>query len=387
MKAAYNIEWLYNLIVIKETKRWLRQGFIETAQFDQISQAHPSEFYHPNFIIRVLLFVATLLALAGVTGLIALMVFQFGDDTAWFMFTLYGIISFVVVDRLFIDSNKHYKSGVTEALIYHAAGFTIGGIAGSTESPSITLVCAIIVFSLAAIRYLDLVCTAAAIAAICGFIFYQCDEAGGIALMIMPFIFIILFTAIYFVIRYFSGRSQLRIWSDNFTLAEGISLLIIYAAGNYMVVRELSIEMMSLTIEEGQDIPFAIIFYSLTAIIPIIYLYFGIRFRDVVLLRVSLIVVAFTVFTFKFYYGFGHPEITLTLAGVILIGITLTLMNYLKIIRFGFTRDSLLEEKWANSNLQAFIVSQTLGGNEVVPDEGFKGGDGGFGGGGASGEF
>nr|HPH46284.1 hypothetical protein [Chryseolinea sp.] len=107
-----------------------------------------------------------------------------------------------------------------------------------------------------------------------------------------------------------------------------------------------------------------------------------------ILLRVSLIVIAFSVFTFKYYFSLGHPEITLTLAGAILLGITLLLFNYLKTIRHGFTRENHLAEKWGNLNLQAFIVSQTLGGNQTVANEPMEtGGGGSFGGGGSTDSF
>ena len=105
------------------------------------------------------------------------------------------------------------------------------------------------------------------------------------------------------------------------------------------------------------------------------------------MLRVSLVVLAFSVFTFKYYFSLGHPEITFTLAGTILLSITILLLNYLKIIRNGFTRENILAEKWANLNAEGFIISQTMGGNQVTVKEQFKGGGGSFGGGGASSGF
>jgi uncharacterized membrane protein YgcG len=63
------------------------------------------------------------------------------------------------------------------------------------------------------------------------------------------------------------------------------------------------------------------------------------------------------------------------------------LLNYLKTMRSGFTRENVLSEKWAGMNIQALIVSQTMGGNEVKADSGMKPGGGTFGGGGASGDF
>ena len=390
MKSAYNEAGLYNLAILKESKRWVKQHFIEQAQFQQIKDVYVSPFYHPNFLIRILLFVAALLALSGVTGILSLLALGIDEGEVFlsFMCLLYGIGSFVFLEKVFIENNHHYKSGVNEALIYHSCGFTIGGIMGIFDFDAhVGLFASFIILTFAAIRYLDLVCTIAATLCFAGILFYEFYNMGGIFQQIIPFVFIIFFTPIYFAVKKIKGISDLKFWSNNLLIVEGLSLLFMYAAGNYLVVRELSIEMMDLYLEEGADIPFAFIFYALTVLIPVAYLYFGVKNKDIVLIRVSLIVIAFSVFTFKYYYSLGHPEITFTIAGVILLATSIMLLKYLKTPKSGFTRENLLTEKWANMNAEAFIISQTMGGNQVTVKEDFKGGGGGFGGGGASGGY
>jgi uncharacterized membrane protein YgcG len=144
---------------------------------------------------------------------------------------------------------------------------------------------------------------------------------------------------------------------------------------------------MDLYLEEGQEIPFAFLFYGLTVIVPVLYLYAGIKLKDFVLLRVSLVAIAFSVFTFKYYYSLGHHEITFTVGGIILLAVSIALFRYLKVPQGGYTREELLKDKWSNVNAEAFIVSQTLGGNKVVVEERTHGGGGGFGGGGSSDSF
>jgi len=386
MKSAYNHPWVYNLAVMKETKRWAKHNYITDDQFVKISEGYKVPFYHPNLIIRILLFVATLLALSGVTGLFFLFVADAGTVGISTMCIVYGIGSFVVLEKFFIRKN-HYKSGVTEAILYHACGFTIGGIAGLSDfdNTQLLLIACLVVFSFSAIRYLDLITTVAAIASVAALLFYNCFEAGGIFKQIIPFVFILSFSASYFITKKLQKRADLNVWSNNLLLVEAISLVLIYVSGNYLVVRELSVNLMDLELTEGADIPFAFLFYFLTIFIPLLFLYVGIRNKDMVLLRVSLLVLACSVFTFKYYYSLGHTEITLTLAGVFLIGITIALMHYLKSIRNGFTRENLLSEKWQSLNAEAFIISQTMGGNQSVnQDRGEVGGGGDSGGGGAT---
>ena len=387
MSSAYNETSLYNLAVIKESKKWCKHGFIEKQQLEKIQEAHVVPLYHPNFIIRVLLFIATLFALSGVSGFLGLMVGDMDDDVIATSCIVYGIVSFFLLEKLFINKN-HFKSGVTEAILYHACGFTIGGLIVVNDfNTQVILWSCVFVFSFAAFRYLDLLCTVAATVSLGGILFFEFYNIGGIFQQIIPFVFISGFTPLYFLSRKLKKRSDLKLWRNNMLIIEAICLLFIYAAGNYMVVRELSVNMMSLEIEEGRDIPFAFIFYALTILIPMAYLYFGIKNRNIVLLRVSLIVLAYSVFTFKYYFSLGHPEISLTLAGLLLIGVSIALMRYLKTMHNGFTRENILSEKWGSMNVEALIISQTMGGNQPTVEQQDMPGGGASGGGGASSSF
>ncbi len=388
MSSAYNESLVYNLEVIKQSKRWFKRDFIEKPQLDSILNTYSAPFYHPNFLIRILLFVATLIALSGATGFFALIVADIGEDAISIACIIYGIVSFSVLEKLFIGNN-HYKSGITEAILYHSCGFTIGGLASITDFDNMHVILwsCLIVFSFSAIRYLDLLCTVVATGSFAGILFFEFYTIGGIFQKIIPFVFIGGFTPIYFLVKKLKQRIDLRLWRNNLLIVESISLLFIYAAGNYMVVRELSVSMMNLEIAEGGDIPFAFIFYTLTALIPVAYLYFGIKNKDIVLLRVSLIVLAFSAFTFKYYFSLDHPEITLTLAGIVLIGIAISLMRYLKTIRNGFTRENIMTEKWGSMNAEAFFISQTMGGNQPNLEHTDMPGGGASGGGGASSDF
>ena len=388
MKSAYVENWIHSLSLIKDAKSFLKAEWISKEQYETIAEAYANPLYHPNFLVRILLFVATLLGISGITGLFTLFVAQGGETFISIACMVYGIASFFVVDKLFINDKKHYKSGVNEAIIYHSCGFTIGGFAGLTDfSTTPFLLVGLIVLTFAAIRYLDLICTVTALGFLGYTLFYHLYELGGILQQVIPFAFLICFSIGYLLSKKYRRRTSLGLWNDNLLIVEALSLAMVYLAGNYLVVRELSVNLMGLALEGNEDIPFAFVFYLLTVAIPVLYLWFGIKNKDLVLLRVSLIVLAFSVFTFKYYYGFNRPEITLTIAGLVLLGISLALFNYLKVIRSGYTREKLLSEKWSSMNAEAFIISQTLGGNQVKVSEGFEGKGGEFGGGGSSGSF
>jgi hypothetical protein len=387
MTFAYNSSWLKNLHIVKEAKQWMGSGLISKEQLEKIAEQHPSPFYHPNFIIRILLLLATFIVLGAITGLLILAVMDVDEAALAILSILYGLISLAVLDRVFIASKNHYKSGITEAILYHSILFIMMGCIDFFEdSPAPYAVVLGVVFAFAAYRYLDLISTAGALGAFAWLVFYLLYQAGAAVQQVIPIVFIVLFTPLFFVFRKLRRNPEAEPWDACLTVAESICLLFIYAAGNYLVVRELSIELMNLELQDGQDIPLAFVFYGLTVIIPVLFLYFGIRNKDLVLIRVSLVVLAFSVFTFKYYFSLGHHEITLTVGGIIMLLISVSLLRWLKTPRNGYTRENILNEKWANSNAQAFIVSQTLGGAsqpEHQPDWG--GGE--SGGGGAASKF
>ncbi|MBS1558210.1 MAG: hypothetical protein JST69_05725 [Bacteroidetes bacterium] len=385
MKSVYNANWLHNLTLVKEANRWRKQGWITHEQFDKISSAYSSSFYHPNFFIRLVLFVATLIALSGITGLLGLAFVNTGRIVISVLCIFYGVISWFILETVFVHAQRHYKSGVNEALLYHSAGFIIGGIAGLVNANLyVVLAACVLVFAWAALRFIDLISTVAAWGCLGFFIFYLLYNTGEEARLIIPFIMILLFSGFYFLILKLQEKKGNEEWKNCFTLSETFCLLTIYAAGNYFVVRELSISLMSLSLQEGEDIPLAWLFYFLTITLPLIYLYFGIQKKNIVLIRVSLVVLACAVFTFKYYFSLGHYEITLTSAGIILLGIAGWLYRYLKTPRHGYTAENILSEKWGSSHISAFIISQTMGGNKA-PESAEDGGS--FGGGGSTDRF
>lgn len=388
MKPAYSIDFIYNLLVIKEAKRWSKHGFITKDQLANIGEAYKTPLYHPNLMIRLLLFVATLIALSGITGILILFFAAAGKDFMNVGSVVYGIASFVILEKMFI-AKHHYKSGVTEAVLYHACGFFILGVAAINgfHSAQLILFTCLLTFSFAAWRYLDLLTTVAAAASLAGILFYNCFDAGGIFKQIIPFVFIVTFSVIYFLVKRMKSIASLKAWGDNLLVIEVIALLLIYVSGNYLVVRELSVGLMNVSLAEGEDIPLAGFFYEFTLLVPIVYLTFGIRRKDMVLLRVSLVLLAFAVFTFKYYFSLGHTEITLMVAGAILIAIAVWLMRFLSTLRNGFTGENILSSKWASLNAEAFIISQTMGGNQAPKDIRTEGGGGSFGGGGSTDSF
>lgn len=383
MKSAYDTDQVHRLTVLRECRQWMEHNFLRKEQLEKIEKEFSCRLYHPNFLIRLVLFVATALGLVGLAGLGVLMVKGVGNDALRVLAVIYGVISFIGLDNWLIKKD-HYKSGVTEAVMLQGCVCILGAVIDESELTFRVL--AFLVFGYTAFRYLDWISTLLSFGFFASVLFSLLMEFGHAGQALMPFFFMVAFGAFYFSVLKIKGRPTASPWHNNLWLLEVASLVIIYLSGNYYVVRELSIDISGLPLQAGENIPFAYFFYLFTAVLPIIYVATGIVRRNSTLIRVGALCVILSVLTFKYYFSIAPPEITLTVAGALVILLAASLLHYLRVMRHGITRENILGEKWAGASVEGFLISQTMGGNEAKPNNHFEGGGGSFGGGGATGD-
>ncbi|HQQ95620.1 MAG TPA: hypothetical protein PLX35_00080 [Cyclobacteriaceae bacterium] len=383
MKSAYDTHQVHNLTVLRESRNWLEHHFIRKEQFEQIQQTFKCRLYHPNFLIRIILFVATALGLVGVAGLAILMVKDVGSDALRVLAVIYGIVSFIALD-IWLIKKDHYKSGVTEAVMFQACICILGAVIDESELTFRVL--AFLVFAYTAFRYLDWISTLLSVGFLGAVLFSLLMKWENTGQAIMPFFFMMAFSTCYLSLPKIKARPSSSPWHNNLWLLEVSSLIIVYLSGNYYMVRELSIEISGLPLSPEEHIPFAYFFYAFTAVVPIIYVVTGLRKHNSTLIRVGALCAILSILTFKYYFSIAPPEITLTVAGALVILLAASLLNYLRLMGHGITRENILSEKWASASAEGFLVSQTMGGNEAKPNNQFEGGGGTFGGGGATGD-
>lgn len=388
---VYNQESLRKHKVIEQATRWAKSKVISSWQFQKIEEKYESPFYHPPIWLRVILFLATFLGVWAVFGFFVFTTVvssDAGEETIRVLMGAVGIGCIVLLEYYTSTNKSHYKSGVTEALMFLGFGFLLGGILGYEASEYSYSFAIMITGIILFIRYSNLFGSLIALAGLGSVVFLLADQNGTNALAFLPFIFFFVFTGLY--LMRLKLKSQIKWWyRDCITVLDSALLVLIYLSLNYFVVRELSSELLGIRVSDGEDIPFAFLFYFATVIIPIIYLITGIRKKNILFIRVGVLLIFASVITFKIYYSSGHPEITLTLAGTVITSFTLWLLNKLKTPKNGFTRDQLLTQEGLNAHTESLLVSSTMGGNASnteLPNNPEMGG-GQFGGGGAGSDY
>ena len=295
-----------------------------------------------------------------------------------------GIISIVFLEFI-IPSKKHYKSGIDDALLYCGLGFIISSLAYLMDlnPEKLTFYCFFIpVLIIAAIRYLDGLITIIAYCFALIIVVLMTMKLPKIAALILPFMTMLFAIITYLITLKIQNKIALRFWKNNVDIVEGLSLIAFYASGNYFIIQKAN-EMYF----NNPIVSLPYLFWAFTFIVPLLYIYQGLKQKNRLILSVGLLSIAMGVATFRNYFHVMPLEIAAIIGGAILLAIAYFAIKYLKNNKTPFTYDEEADQKPFYQQAESLIIAQTFG-NQQGQNEGkplFGGGD--FGGGGAGQEF
>ena len=77
-------------------------------------------------------------------------------------------------------------------------------------------------------------------------------------------------------------------------------------------------------------------FWFFTVAVPVLYVAFGVVRKDKMLIRTGLLLIAAAIFTVRYYYAIFPLEITMFIAGMLMITTSYALIRYLRTPKYGF---------------------------------------------------
>ena len=384
---AYNKTWLQN-ISIQEHSVVAPGGFYITQEEQEaIKIAYPAPLYTPNLFIRIGLFILTGIIMIFTFGLLALICLNIIEKAAGGLAVFFGMASFALLEY-FIKAKKHFRSGVDDALCWLGAVAVFSGICLPYNMNGLKTSLVIFIITLfCSLRYADRLMASASTLALLGVFFFLCTSTGGVFKVIVPFVVMAASLIIYITSKKLNDKTKFNVYGDCLQIIEIVSLISLYLAGNYWIVRELSNTLFDLRLAQGQSIPFGFIFWIFTITLPLLYLAGGIIKKDLLLIRAGLALIAVIVFTLQSYHAVLNIEVLFTIAGVVMIIFAWALTRYLRFPKHGFTsRERNTEHSTDKLPAESLVVAETFSPQPSLP-QGIKFGGGSFGGGGASGDF
>ena len=382
---AYNKTSLHNEQIQEQSTTAFENNFISKEEAENIKLKFPVVFYTPNIFIRIGLFILTGIVISFSFSLFSMPFMGFIKNAWEGLILFFSLLTYAALEFM-IQSKKHYKSGVDDALMWYFAGMLFASIILILDAGALTnCILAFVISFYCLLRFADRVMSAITFFSFLGILFFVFNDHTGISKAIIPFVLMAASAAIYFLIMLLEKKENLKDYASCFTIISIVSLFSFYAAGNYYIVREVNNEMFHLT-NDG-SLPFGWLFWIFTVLIPIVYLVRGILNKDSMFLRIGLILIAAMILTILYYYPIVPVEIAMTIAGSILLIVSYALIKFLKQPKFGFTYAELnRENNFEKLQIESLIIAETSG-HQTTPTETTKFGGGSFGGGGAGGEF
>jgi hypothetical protein len=389
----YNRERLDNLLVLEQVKKWYKKGLLNMEQVMAIISASQPAYKRSHILYRTGVFLLTTVILFSSSGIFGLLFNSFnGEDSLKIMMFL---ASFIIFGYLFmyVRNKHHYKTGVDDALLYNGLLLFIGAFQWTFNRFDgdfflFMVITSLPVILIASTLFIDRFLSLVSFAAVITLVFLLTLKAGIWGKMLLPFILMAVSLVIYFLMRAWKNNRKLYLWKECFEQVGFGSLITLYLSGNYYVVREASVMLMNIEIRPGEDIPFAFLFYAFTLVVPLVYIFIGLKERLYSFLNLGLLFVALSVLTIRYYYSIMAVEVALLAGGFILLLVSWLVMRYLKTPKYQITvgQDEDVN-KGFNLTAEALVIAQSFHQQPAAAEEGTQFGGGEFGGGGAGSKY
>ncbi len=394
---AYNPEDLTNRQLHEEVDEAVAKEQLSAEQGANAKQANASRLYTPNVFARVAFAVLTFVIILLVLALSAIPMLS-GSENSIKVYCFLMVLFCYGALELAVHSKKHFCSGIDDVLIIAVYGFLITAIVMNNDFnfgdnfESLKTACAVLipVASWIAYRFVDAKSAAIAFLAFCYFIFLILFTAGDNARFLLPFILGSISFTVYYFVRKQKQQNPYHFHVSLFATIEVLSLLTLYLAGNILFVYAVGFKAY-----EGEInsifIKLRYLLWAWTMCLPFVYIGFGIKLKDQILMRVGLLLIAVAIFTFRARFAVMPIETAFTIGGIILLAVSYSLIRYLKTPKYGFSFAPDFKEQTGRKNLEALVIAETIGrtGQGTPDPDAFQTGGGGqgFDGGGAEGEY
>jgi uncharacterized membrane protein (DUF485 family) len=394
--TAYDKTLLDNVYIDEEANRLKQSGFISEEQYKGLSSQLARLKSQNNLFIRIGFFFLGCMLYSSVCGFIALIGIGGMDNGYLFFIYLFAIIGFGVKEYISREM-KYFGFGLDDAFILGAILALLIAVGQTFEQNYDPNYLAIIVVmaiasSIAYLRYLNLSLALLACIGITGSIAYLVFDYLIIGKTILPFVMLLFSGAGYFISKKKLQNLTSPYYYNGLRLAKGFCQILFYLAGNYYVVRELNFSLSEdyFYNSVSPEIPFALLFWVFTFIIPVVYVVFSLKNKDRIMLWIGFLALCFSFFTFRMYHHVLPPEVALTIGGLVLFAFTYFAIKKTKYKETGITfKADRFTDPNAFANLQTLVTASQFGLKPEVKaeDSPMEFGGGGFSGGGLNEEF
>ena len=284
---AHNKIDIENYFLAEEAKKLYKKKFLSKEQLSAISSQLMQLKSNANIFFRIGFFLLGNFLFSTVVSAIAVILMQIITHDYQIIFFLYAIVAYIGIEVLV--KMKFFRHGLDDAFILTSQVSFFIGIGILTESVFPVFLSMFVLGIYFAVRFIHTISALIAYSGLVAFLFNSIVEHNFLSKVYLPFIGLLLAILVYFLAVNMAKNQNLYPYFKTFETLKIVSLLLGYLSMNYYVVRELSESLMEITVTKDSDIPFAVVFYVFTFLIPLFYLFLGIKWKDKLVLYTGVL--------------------------------------------------------------------------------------------------
>lgn len=374
-----------NLQINNKATELFEEGNLTPPQYEQVKTDFPVILNQPNVFVRLGLFFFTSLCILFAIALISFLLndARLGEKSWGTLLLIFGIV-LTILNEWFIRERNWYRQGSDNAICYASIACFVGGLSlmGQSYSFSTSSIISFVFITIATLRYGDPLLAFSAFYALI-LSFGALIEESQTPHIVLPFIGIVLSLIVYYFSKTALKNDALFYWEDCLKVLEITGLVAFYGSINYYIVDKI---LMFNNDETGVPTPYNMLFSVLTAVIPLVYLVFGIKTKDRILWILGSLGIVVSILTYRYYHTIMPIEWALTLASVVILVLAIYLIKYFKTPKHGF---SYLLKTSKTNFIESLVMNQLLqqSAHSSTTEDTLKYGGGDFDGGGAGSEY
>ena len=325
---AYNKTELENYFLAEEAEKLYDKKFLSKERLEELKKVLNQLKSNSNSLFRFLFFLLGNFLFSTVIGAFSVVLFSMGTENFEIMAFFYAIVAYVGLEILV--KLKFFRHGLDDSFIIITQIAFLIGVGIASESVIAVFAFMIIAGLFFAIRFMHTISAVLAYIGLLGLFSSAIIEHNLLPKFYLSFVCFIIAVVVYFTAVYFRKKEYLYPYFKTLDSIRMVTLLLGYLAVNYLVVREIASELMDLEVSLASDIPFAVVFYGLTFLIPLVYFFFGIKRKDKIILYAGLITLVLGFSSIRYYYSILPLEYVMVIGGILLFGLAYFSIQKLK---------------------------------------------------------
>jgi hypothetical protein len=382
--TAKRKDMIENWLLFKQARLLRQAGFVSHQDIANIKATTPLPKTSSNILVRFGFFFLGCTLYSSILGFISIFLPQ-GEINYPYVLLFFSFIGCAIAEGL--SHFEFHNFGLDDAFIFLFQMMFCGALGVITESPTLIFVLLAALGAFCCYRYYSTGSMVLSLIGVSSLASSPVTVHKILDPVFLPFLLLVIAAAFLLAYNQFQKSPKFRLYPRSIHAIKVFALVLAYLAVNYVVYEEAYQDLKGLKTSYFNNLPLSPLFYALTILLPLLYVFLGIKKKDKTYLHIGIVAAFASIITLKHFHNQASIESYLVCSGAALILAPIVLIKKLRNKQTGttFLLNKFDESTFMEHTQTAAVVAQGTVSSGTTNPNSFGGGD--FSGGGSSGNY